>query len=46
MRWQADGVAKNMDSKEIDAFSADTNAATEAARIYGDWVGGLPKEDF
>ncbi|OCL04105.1 hypothetical protein AOQ84DRAFT_301504 [Glonium stellatum] len=34
-KWQADQVAKNMDSPEVEEFSADKNAAKEHVRKYG-----------
>ncbi|KEF61774.1 uncharacterized protein A1O9_03344 [Exophiala aquamarina CBS 119918] len=45
-KWQADNVAKNMDSKEVEAFIADKGAAKEAVRKYGDGTGDAPKKDF
>ena len=34
-KWQADNVAKNMDSSEVAAFEADKNAGKEEKRQYG-----------
>jgi len=35
-----------MDSKEVEAFAADKNAAKEAVKTYGDGFGDAPKKDF
>lgn len=47
-KWQADQVAKHMDSEEVEAFEADKNAAKEHVRKYGtgEEEGDAPKEDF
>ncbi|KAI1377929.1 hypothetical protein F4677DRAFT_453684 [Hypoxylon crocopeplum] len=34
-KWQADNVAKHMDSPEVKAFEADKDAGKEARRTYG-----------
>ncbi|KAI0166254.1 hypothetical protein GGR57DRAFT_509974 [Xylariaceae sp. FL1272] len=47
-KWQADQVAKHMDSPEVKEFEADRNAAKEPVRKYGTGTeeGQAPKEDF
>ena len=45
-KWQADQVAKNMDSKEVEQFVADKGAGKEEVRRYGDGTGDAPKQDF
>ncbi|KKY20457.1 hypothetical protein UCDDS831_g04799 [Diplodia seriata] len=47
-KWQADQVAKHMDSEEVKAFEADKTAAKEHVRKYGTGKeeGNAPKEDF
>ena len=35
-----------MDSKEVEAFIGDKDAAKEAVRKYGDGTGDAPKKDF
>jgi hypothetical protein len=45
-KWQADNVAKNMDSKEVEEFIGDKDAGKEAVRTYGDGTGDAPKKDF
>ena len=45
-KWQADNVAKKMDSEEVEAFVADKNAAKEPVKTYGDRLGDAPKKDF
>lgn len=45
-KWQADNVAKWMDSKEVEAFIGDKDAAKETVRKYGDGTGDAPKKEF
>lgn len=45
-KWQADNVMKNMDSKEVEAFIEDKDAAKEHVRKYGSGEGAAPKKDF
>jgi hypothetical protein len=47
-KWQADQVAKHMDSPEVAEFEADKHAAKEPVRKYGTGTeeGQAPKEDF
>lgn len=45
-KWQADQVAKHMDSKEGAAFEADKNAGKEHVRKYGDGKGDAPQKDL
>jgi hypothetical protein len=47
-KWQADNVAKWMDSPEVAEFEQDKNAAKEPVRKYGTGKeeGNAPKEDF
>ncbi|EKG12315.1 hypothetical protein MPH_10620 [Macrophomina phaseolina MS6] len=47
-KWQADQVAKHMDSEEVAAFEADRDAAKEHVRTYGTGKaeGDAPTEDF
>ena len=45
-KWQADNVAKNMDSKEVAAFEADKGAQKEHVRTYGDGTTDAPKQEF
>ncbi|KAE9977128.1 hypothetical protein BLS_001352 [Venturia inaequalis] len=47
-KWQADNVAKHMDSPEVKAFEQDKHAAKEHVRKYGTGKeeGNAPKEDF
>jgi hypothetical protein len=45
-KWQADNVAKNMDSPEVAHFEADKGAAKEEVRKYGSGEGAAPKKDF
>jgi hypothetical protein len=44
-KWQADNVAKNMDSEEVAYFEKDKNAAKEPVRKYGSGEGDAPKQD-
>ena len=44
-KWQADQVAKHMDSKEVEAFAADKNAGKEHVRKYGSGTGDAPVKD-
>jgi len=45
-KWQADQVAKNMDSKEVEVFAADKNAAKEDVKTYGSGTGKAPVKDM
>jgi hypothetical protein len=47
-KWQADQVAKHMDSPEVAVFEADKNAAKKPVRQYGTGKeeGNAPKKDF
>lgn len=47
-KWQADNVVKYMDSKEVEAFKADKDAAKEPVRVYGsgDSKGEAPVKDL
>ncbi|KAI9847417.1 MAG: hypothetical protein M1838_000912 [Thelocarpon superellum] len=47
-KWQADQVAKHMDSPEVEAFAADKTAAKEPVRQYGSGgaEGQAPTKDF
>ena len=45
-KWQADQVAKHMDSKEVAAFEADKTAGKEHVRKYGDGKGEAPEKNF
>lgn len=47
-KWQADQVAKHMDSPEVAAFEADKGAGKEAVRKYGTGKteGDAPVKDF
>lgn len=47
-KWQADQVAKYMDSPEVKQFEADKNANKEHVRKYGTGTeeGDAPKQDF
>jgi len=44
-KWQADQVAKHMDSKEVEAFAADKSAGKEHVRKYGGGTGDAPVKD-
>jgi len=39
-------VAKNMDSKDVEAFLADKDAGKEAVKKYGSGTGDAPTKDF
>jgi hypothetical protein len=45
-KWQADQVAKHMDSKEVTAFEADKDAGKEYVRKYGDGKGEAPEKNL
>ncbi|XMA08293.1 hypothetical protein WAI453_001084 [Rhynchosporium graminicola] len=45
-KWQADQVAKHMDSKEVEYFEADKTAGKEHVRKYGDGKGEAPEKNF
>ncbi|KAJ9647576.1 hypothetical protein H2204_000205 [Knufia peltigerae] len=45
-KWQADNVMKHMDSREVELFVADKDAAKTAPNKYGDGVRDAPKKDF
>lgn len=45
-KWQADNVAKNMDSAEVEQFAADKDAAKEAVAQYGSGTGDAPQRSF
>ncbi|KAI9863740.1 MAG: hypothetical protein M1824_006337 [Vezdaea acicularis] len=45
-KWQADQVAKHMDSPEVEAFAADKAAGKDEVRKYGDGKGSAPKLDL
>ncbi|KAF2150856.1 hypothetical protein K461DRAFT_328981 [Myriangium duriaei CBS 260.36] len=45
-KWQADNVAKYMDSKEVEHFAKDKGAGKEEVRKYGDGTGQAPKKDL
>lgn len=45
-KWQADQVAKHMDSKEVEAFEADKTAGKEHVRKYGDGKGEAPQKNL
>lgn len=47
-KWQADNVAKHMDSPEVEAFKADRDAGKEERRQYGrgDEKGQAPLKDL
>lgn len=44
-KWQADQVAKHMDSPEVEAFIADKDAGKEHVRKYGDGTGDAPTKE-
>lgn len=44
-KWQADNVMKNMDSKEVEAFIGDKDAAKTEVKTYGSGTGDAPKRD-
>jgi hypothetical protein len=45
-KWQADQVAKHMDSPEVEAFIADKGAAKEPVKKYGDGAGDAPTKEI
>jgi hypothetical protein len=45
-KWQADQVAKHMDSKEAAVFEADKDAGKENVRKYGDGKGDAPEKNL
>ncbi|KAF2491969.1 hypothetical protein BU16DRAFT_467810 [Lophium mytilinum] len=45
-KWQADQVAKHMDSPEVEQFAADKSANKEHVRKYGSGTADAPKQDF
>jgi hypothetical protein len=45
-KWQADQVAKHMDSKEVAVFEADKDAGKEHVRKYGDGKGDAPEKNL
>ena len=45
-KWQADQVAKNMDSEEVEAFVGDKGAGKEEVRKYGSGTAEAPIKDF
>lgn len=45
-KWQAENVAKNMDSKEVALFEADKDAGKENVRKYGSGTGNAPTNDM
>ncbi|KAG4426192.1 hypothetical protein IFR04_000658 [Cadophora malorum] len=45
-KWQADQVAKHMDSREVEAFEADKTAGKEHVRKYGDGKGEAPEKNL
>jgi hypothetical protein len=47
-KWQADNVAKYMDSKEVEEFAADKDAGKEEKRTYGTGTkeGDAPVKDL
>ena len=44
--WQANNVAENMDSKEVEYFVADKDAGKEHVRTYGKRKGEAPVKDI
>jgi hypothetical protein len=44
--WQADNVAKYMDSKDVEYFAADKGAGKGHVRQYGDGKGEDPVKEF
>ena len=46
LEWQADNVAKNMDSKEAEYFVADKDAGKEYVRTYEGRKGEAPVKDI
>jgi hypothetical protein len=45
LEWQADNVAKNMDSKEVEYFVADKDAGKERVKTDRDRKGEAPVGD-
>lgn len=45
-KWQADNVAKYMDSPEVEQFAADKNAGKAPVKKYGSGTGDAPVKDF
>jgi hypothetical protein len=45
-KWQADNVAKNMDSSEVAAFETDKGAGKEHVRTYGSGTGDAPSKNL
>lgn len=45
LEWQADNVAKNMDSKEVEYFVADKDAGKERVKTDRDRKGEAPVRD-
>ncbi|KPI42614.1 uncharacterized protein AB675_9468 [Cyphellophora attinorum] len=45
-KWQADQVAKNMDSKEVEQFIGDKDAAKRPVKKYGSGTGDAPVKDM
>ena len=45
-KWQADNVAKNMDSQEVEQFITDKDAAKKPVAQYGSGTGDAPQKSF
>jgi hypothetical protein len=45
-KWQADQVAKHMDSPEVEQFAADKDAGKEPVRKYGSGTGEAPEKNL
>lgn len=45
-KWQADQVAKHMDSPEVEQFKEDSQAGKEHVRTYGSGEGSAPEKNF
>ena len=45
-KWQADQVAKYMDSPEVEAFIADKGAAKDPVKKYGNGAGDAPTKEI
>ena len=45
-KWQADQVAKHMDSPEVEQFAADKGAGKEHVRKYGSGTGEAPEKNL
>jgi hypothetical protein len=45
-KWQADQVAKHMDSKDVEYFIKDKNAAKEDPKKYGSGTAEAPVKDL